>query len=181
MDLKLVFRTLLLAVAGVSFAIPALAQWQWIDKDGRKVYSDRLPPADIPEKNILKRPPGARIVAAPVAPEDSAATPATAAPAPAAANKSAANAPKLSGKDAQLEAKKKQAEEEEAAKKKAEADKVIQAKADNCARAQKGLASFQSGTRMATINAKGEREIMDDAARAAEVKRLQTIADSDCK
>jgi hypothetical protein len=45
MDLKLVSRTLLLAVAGASFAIPALAQWQWIDKDGRKVYSDRSPPS----------------------------------------------------------------------------------------------------------------------------------------
>lgn len=179
MDLKLVSRALLLAVAGVSFAIPALAQWQWIDKDGRKVYSDRLPPADIPEKSILKRPPGARMVAAPVAPEDSAATPATAAPA--AANKSAANAPKLSGKDAQLEAKKKQAEEEEAAKKKAEEEKVAKARADNCERTKKGMASLQSGVRVSTTNAKGEREIMDDNARAAEIKRLQTIAESDCK
>ena len=179
MDLKLVSRTLLLAVAGVSFAIPALAQWQWIDKDGRKVYSDRSPPADILEKNILKRPAGARMVAAPVAPEDSATTPATAAPA--AANKSAANAPKLSGKDAQLEAKKKQAEEEETAKKKVEEEKVAKARADNCERTKKGMAGLQSGIRVSTTNAKGEREIMDDNARAAEIKRLQGIADNDCK
>ncbi len=179
MDLKLVSRTLLLAVAGVAFAIPALAQWQWIDKDGRKVYSDRLPPADIPEKSILKRPPGARVVAAPVAPEDSATTPATAAPA--AANKSAANAPKLSGKDAQLEAKKKQADEEEAAKKKADEEKLAAVKADTCERAKKGLSSIQSGSRVITTNAKGEREVMDDAAKAAETKRLQGIADGACK
>jgi hypothetical protein len=43
-----------------SFAVTALAQWQWIDKDGRKVYSDRSPPSDIPEKNILKMPRGAK-------------------------------------------------------------------------------------------------------------------------
>src|SRR6186713_1813524 len=41
MDLKLVSRTLILAVAGGSFALTAFAQWQWIDKDGRKVFSDR--------------------------------------------------------------------------------------------------------------------------------------------
>jgi type IV secretory pathway VirB10-like protein len=179
MDLKLVSRALLLAVAGVSFAIPALAQWQWIDKDGRKVYSDRSPPADILEKNILKRPAGARMVAAPVAPEDSATTPATAAPA--AANKSAANAPKLSGKDAQLEAKKKQADEEEAAKKKADEEKVAAVKADTCERAKKGLSSIQSGARVITSNAKGEREVMDDAAKTAETRRLQGIADGACK
>lgn len=174
MDLKLVSRTLLLAVAGASFAIPALAQWQWIDKDGRKVYSDRSPPADIQEKNILKRPNGARMVAAPVAPAE----PETDAKPKINAN---ANAPKLSGKDPQLEAKKKQADEEEAAKKKAEEDKIAAAKADNCERAKKGLASIQSGVRMSTTNAKGEREIMDDAAKAAESKRLQGVAETSCK
>ena len=34
--------------------------------------------------------------------------------------------------------------------------------------------------RMATTNAKGEREIMDDAARAAEVKRIDEIMQSSC-
>lgn len=179
MDFKLVSRTLLLAVAGVSFAIPALAQWQWIDKDGRKVYSDRSPPADILEKNILKRPAGAKGAVAPVITESAVAAPAAGASAPAA--KTNTNAPKLSGKDAQLEAKKKQADEEEAAKKKAEEEKVAKAKADNCERTKKGIAGLQSGIRVSTTNAKGEREIMDDNARAAEIKRLQGIADNDCK
>jgi hypothetical protein len=179
MDLKLVSRTLLLAVAGVSFAIPALAQWQWLDKDGRKVYSDRSPPADILEKNILKRPPGARIAPAPVVADDSVTTSGAATPAPVA--KVNPGAPKLSGKDAQLEAKKKQAEEEEAAKKKVDEEKVAKARTENCERAKKGLASYQAGGRMAMTNAKGEREIMDDNAKAAEIKRLQGIADSDCK
>ncbi|MCZ8257417.1 MAG: DUF4124 domain-containing protein, partial [Polaromonas sp.] len=129
------------------------------------------------EKNILKRPPGACVVATPVAPEDSAAP----APAGAALKPNAGAAPKLSGKDAQLEAKKKQADDEEAAKKKAEEEKAAAAKAENCERAKKALANLQSGARMATTNAKGEREIMDDAAKAVEGKRLQGIADSACK
>lgn len=178
MDLKLVSRTLLLAVAGVSFAIPALAQWQWIDKDGRKVYSDRSPPADILEKNILKRPPGARVPAAPVVSEEPAA-PALASPAPAA--KGSPGAPKLSGKDAQLEAKKKQAEEEEAAKRKLEEEKTAKARSDNCDRAKKAIVNFQSGVRISKTNANGEREVMDDNAKAVEIKRLQAISERDCK
>lgn len=180
MDLKLVSRTLILAIAGGAFSVTALAQWQWIDKDGRKVYSDRSPPADIPEKSILKMPRGAKgksVVVTPV--DDPAAAPAAAASA--AATKTAANAPKLTGKDAQLEAKKKQAEDEEAAKKQAEQEKVAKAKTDNCERAKKSLAGFQSGQRIPYTNAKGERDYMDDKARAAEVTRIQGIVASDCK
>ena len=35
--------------------------------------------------------------------------------------------------------------------------------------------------RIAQLNAKGEREILDDAQRAAEVKRLQQVIARDCK
>ena len=169
MDLKLVPRTLILAIAGVSLSVSAWAQWQWIDKEGRKVFSDRSPPAEIQEKNILKRPgagslssPGNSVVAA-----------------PAAAGK--VSAPRLSGKDAQLEARKKQAEDAEADHKKAEDEKIAKARADNCERAKRGLANLESGVRIAVSNARGEREVMDDAARGAETKRLQGITASDCK
>jgi hypothetical protein len=104
MDLKLVSRTLILAVAGASFAFSAFAQWQWIDKDGRKVYSDRSPSSDIPEKNILKRPGNARISVAPITNDD----PAVTGPEPGVGPtvKKNGNAPAVSGKDAQLEARK---------------------------------------------------------------------------
>lgn len=178
MHFKSVFRPLLLAIACGSFALTAFAQWQWIDKDGRKVYSDRSPPAEIPEKNILKRPGGmARTAAAiePAASATDAAAPAASAPA------GKASAPKLSGKDTELEAKKKQAENEEAAKKKAEEEKLAKSRAENCERAKKHLASLQAGTRISTTNAKGEQEVMDDTKRAEESKRTQGIVDSSCK
>ena len=176
MDLKFASRTLMLALASSSFALTALAQWQWIDKDGRKVFSDRAPPGDVQEKNILKRPGGLNPTAAVPASEIVAAA-ALAASSPAVK----ASAPRLSGKDAQLEARKKQAEEEEEAKKKLEEEKTAKARADNCERAKKGLASIQSGIRLSVANAKGEREFMDDNARAAESKRLVAISESDCK
>ena len=87
----------------------------------------------------------------------------------------------MSGKDAELEAKRKKAEEEEAAKKKTEEEKVAKAKAENCERARSSLATLQSGMRMSAVNAKGEREVFDDAKRATESKRTQEIIDSNCK
>jgi hypothetical protein len=169
--MKLLQATLLT----LACALPAagFAQWQWIDKDGRKVFSDQSPPADIPANKILKQPGGR-------APAPDAAT--TAASAEAASPKpAAAPAPKISGKDKELEEKKKQAEAAEAEKKKAESEKLAKARAENCERAKKAKASFDSGVRITQLNAKGEREFLDDKARASETKRLQGIIDSDCK
>lgn len=183
MDLKITPKHLLLALAGWAFALSAAAQYQWVGKDGRKVFSDRPPPADIQEKDILKQP-GGRRAALPVIPAETteaASTTAASAPAAAAAKpKLDPNAPKISGKDAELEAKKKKLEEEAAAKKKAEDEKIAQAQAENCERAKKAVATFQSGVRVASTNAKGEREIMDDSARASELKRVQAVVDRDC-
>lgn len=179
MNARLAIRNFIFAAIGGAFTLTAMAQWQWLDKDGHKVFSDRSPPAEISEQNILKRPGNHRMAAAPAG-QSVAASPDTAASA-ATVKASAASAPRLSGKDAQLEARKKQAEDDEAAKKKVEEEKVAATKADNCERTRKGLAGLQSGVRMAVTNAKGEREIMDDNARALEVKRLQGIANSNCQ
>ena len=76
--------------------------------------------------------------------------------------------------------KKAPAKKEAATKKKAEDEKFALAQAENCERAKKAVATFQSGVRIASTNAKGEREIMDDNAKAAEIKRMQIVVDRDC-
>lgn len=175
MNFKFATKTLILALASSSFALAAMAQWQWIDKAGHKVFSDRAPPPDVAQKNILKQPGGKAITASPSADNTTAATtPMASFPG------GKASAPRLSGKDSELEARKKQADVEETAKKKAEEEKLAKAKADNCERAKKGLATVKSGMRLSTTNAKGEREFMNDDARLLEAKRLQGIADGDC-
>lgn len=183
MDLKITPKHLILALAGWAFALSAAAQYQWVDKDGRKVFSDRPPPADIREKDIVKQP-GVRRTALPVIPvetTEAASTTAAATPEAAAAKpKVDPKAPKISGKDTELEAKKKRLEQEAAARKKAEEEKFAQAQADNCERAKKSVATFQSGVRIASTNAKGEREIMDDETRASELKRAQALVERDC-
>jgi Domain of unknown function (DUF4124) len=153
----------------------AQAQWSWKDKDGSRVFSDQPPPGSVPEKDILKRPPGAR------APAAAAVSETVASSTPSSATSTTGTAPKISGKDSELEKKKKEAEAQEATKKKAEAEKTAAAQKDNCERAKRGKASFDSGQRISTANAQGEREVMSDAARAAESKRLQDIIASDCK
>lgn len=147
----------------------AAAQWQWVDKDGRRVFSDQAPPADIPPNRILKGPKGQAIPAA--AAEAPAAAPAT----------TAAALPKPTGKDPALEEKRKQAEAAEAAKKKAEQEKIAQAQAENCTRAKASKATLDSGVRIAQVNAKGEKEYMEDGQRAAELQRVNQMIARDCK
>ncbi len=155
-------------------AIAAQAQYQWVDKDGRRVFSDRPPPADIPDKNVLTQPRGARAPqAAPVAgPAASASEPASAA---------TAARPPAAGVDKALEEKKKQNEAAEAARKKADEERAAASRAENCKRAMSAKATLESGMRMARVNDKGEREVLDDAQRAAELKRVNAIIASDCK
>ena len=150
-----------------------MAQWQWIDGSGSRVFSDTPPPAGTLEKNILKRPGGVRQSVAPTS---------TAASTPSATGTIAAPSAKssASGKDNELEARKKQAEEAEQIKKKAELEKFTKARAENCERAKRAKATLDSGIRIATVNAKGEREIMDDKGRASEAQRLDETIRSDC-
>lgn len=159
-------RLLVLALLGAAFATPSIAQWKWRDSDGRVQYSDRPPPPGVAEKDILSKPPGARVVAA---------APASVTPAA-----SAAPQPAVRASDPQLEAKRKQQEQEEAAKRKAEEEKVAKAKAENCQRAKSYQRTLDDGIRIARTNDKGEREILDDAGRAKEVERNRQVIASDC-
>lgn len=162
-------RIALLALACL-VPLAASAQWQWIDKSGRKVFSDQAPPPDIAPDKILKRPgPRGRSVDAQPAAE----TAAAAASAPA--------LPKVTGKDKVLDEKKKQMDAAEAEKKKAQEEKVAAMRAENCTRAKSAKATYESGVRISRVDSKGEREILDDKQRAAELKHLDGVIARDCK
>jgi hypothetical protein len=166
-------RIFLLALA-CCLPLAASAQWMWLDKDGRKVFSDKAPPPEIAPERILKHP-GGRF-APQAAPEAGATTEAAAAPAAVAAPA----LPRPSGTDKGLEDKRKQADAAAAEKRKAEEARIAAVRADNCSRARAGKAGFDSGMRIARTNEKGEREIMDDAQRAAEAKHLEEVIARDC-
>ena len=168
-----------LVLVACTVSTSLMAQYQWVDKDGRKVFSDRPPPTDIPAKDILKQPPTRTRMPAQIAPvvADGVDKSAAGASAPV----GSASAPKGSGVDKDLEAKKKQAAQVDQEKKKEAEEQAAKAKAENCARAKQAKATYDSGIRIARTNEKGEREMLDEAARAAESKRVQTIIDADCK
>jgi hypothetical protein len=170
-----------LALLSLACLLPlaATAQWQWLDKDGRKVFSDQAPPPDIPAGRILKQP-GVRAPAAAASANVNASANTTAAAA-AAAPTGVDPALKPAGKDRALEEKRKQNEAAEAEKKKAQEAKVAEAREDNCRRARANKAGFESGQRIAYTNEKGEKEYMDDARRATELKRVEDIIARDCR
>ncbi len=182
-------RTFLLTLACLA-PLAVTAQWQWIDKSGRRVYSDQPPPPDIPDRNIVKAPGTRSLTITPVEPPPAAARPngaaapagtaapaASAAPAAAASAASQARAPN----DAAQEARRKASEAADLQRRKAEEERVARLRADNCSRARSAKATIDSGQRLVRTNDKGEREILDDNARAAESRRLEEIIASDCK
>ncbi|MGQ0598350.1 DUF4124 domain-containing protein [Aquabacterium sp.] len=144
-------------------------QWKWRDASGAIQYSDRPPPAGTPDKDILTRPTAAVRAAAKAAEAASAASAAATPVAPAA-----------SKADPELEARRKKADEEKAAKQKAEEEKIAQQKADNCQRARSYQRTLADGIRIVRTNQKGEREFLDDKARAEETQRNQEAISANC-
>jgi hypothetical protein len=164
-----------LLIAGL-WAPLAHAQWKWRDKDGHVTVSDRPPPREVADKDILGRPAAEqrRVAAAEAG--------ATAASSAAAASAPAGTGP--AGKaplDRELEIRRKAAEAEAAAKAKVEEDRQAARRADNCKRARTQMSTLDSGQRIARVNDKGEREVLDDNARAEEARRAREIIASECR
>jgi hypothetical protein len=161
--LSLAACLLALAAAGAH----AQALWKWRDAAGQLHISDTAPPPGTPAKNIISGP-GAGAAQALTPKSDAASAPAA-------------------GIDSALDKKKKAIDKDkadQAAREKADHDAAVAkneaVRQDNCTRAQANLQALQSGQRMAHYNDKGEREILDDSARAAEVKRTQDVVSSNC-
>lgn len=153
-------RIALLAVLLAS--LPVQAQiYQYKDASGRTVISDRPPPAGkAPAKTI----PG---------PAESGGDSAPAANGAAAAPKSLA--------DRELEFKKRQQEQKEAAEKAQKEAANKAARKDDCERAQRQLQVLESGERVVTRDAQGERVYIEDSQRAAEIDRARKFVADNCK
>ena len=161
----------LLGLAFAALSLPALAQWQWRGKDGSLNVSDRPPPREVPDKDILKRPSAEPVRST---------SPATAATAAASSPGRAASAAPTA-LERELQAKRRAAEQEKAAKTKADEDKDAERRAINCRSARGNLATLESGIRIARTNEKGEREFLDDSNRASEMRRAREVIASDCR
>jgi hypothetical protein len=151
MDKTLLFVCML----GVAFGAMA-QQYKWVDKDGKVRYGDTPPPGV--KATPLKPPPG------------------PSGPPPAAAKKDGEKplSPEAAFRKRQQEAKEK---EDKAAQERANAE----AKRANCNSAQATLKQLQSGQRISTMNAAGERAFMEEDQRAKEMERAQRAVSESCK
>jgi cytoskeletal protein RodZ len=168
--------SLLVAVSPYS-----MAQWQWIDGQGRKVFSDRPPPADIPANNVLRQPSGSS--------GSSGGSAGSRSPAPSTASAATNTTPAAatSGTDDRLAQRQRATQQQEGKQAaqdtaKAQADKarLTQARNDNCERARSARDTLTSGRMLGYTNAQGERGFMDEDTRAAEIQRAESVMNSDC-
>lgn len=170
--------SLLLLVLALSASGLAQAQWKWRDAKGQVQYSDRAPPASVPDKDVLQRPPGQRgaVVLLPmgVANPIAGAAAASAAALAASGAASAAAQRQRAGDEAKKRA-------DEAAQRKSTEDAQASRRAENCQLARDQIRIIQDGGRIARMNAQGEREILDDAQRARELERARAAQTSECR
>jgi hypothetical protein len=147
-------------------ALSAQAQWQWIDANGRKVFSDKAPPAGTPESKILKRP--GQLGSLPAAKEQSSQQET------ATSTANASSKTELDKAARDLKAREEQAEQ-------AFRERERQTIAQNCLQARRSLSTLSAGTRISTVNDKGEPDFMGDDQRAAETQRLQGYIATNCQ
>jgi hypothetical protein len=142
-----------LAVAVLLVATVANAEiYQWKDKNGKTIISDKPPTENVVEQKKTASDPSTA----------GAATPKTAA-------------------DRELEFRKRQKESQEGADKaKAEAAATTE-KQENCVRARRYLTTLESGERVSLRDDKGERYFMDDAQREQETAKAKQELQANCK
>lgn len=164
----------------------AQAQYQWKDDSGNMVYSDRPPPASIKPSQVVRAPAPKVIVKEDASKDAASAKQAANDPVAAAAARLragttiASNAPQ-SVADKDLESKKKAIEAEQADKKRqVDAERESRNRAA-CDDSRASVRTLESGMRVATTNAKGEREFLTDDQRNKRLADLKRDLATNCK
>ena len=143
-----------LAVIALLAATSANAQiYQWKDENGKTVISDKPPAGNTRQARTIE-----------------ADTPAASG---AAAQKTMA--------DRELDFRKRQRETQESTEKTQKEQSATAEKKENCERARRYLQGLESGTRIALLDANGERYYMDDAQREQETAKARQAVQSSCK
>ena len=148
---------------------PAQAQFVWKDSKGQLHASDQPPPADIADKDLIRRPKATR------------AAPPAAAPASASALQIPRQAAASGPVDPELAQRRARAEQDAKAKAQADERRIAAQRAENCQRARAHLATLDAGTRLVRVTAQGERVVVDDAQRTREAAEARNIITNDCR
>jgi hypothetical protein len=177
---------LLLALTLSVFALaPASAQYQWRDAKGRMVFSDMPPPQTVAKTQIIR---GFKPKPRPV---QEAADKAAAEAAQGAGQSEPRNQASISADDAPkptesrlaarlAEFDKRRDERLKARKDKAQKDKVAARKKALCRNLHADNRALTSGMRLARVNEKGEREIIDEKAKQIRLRENRELLAKHC-
>ena len=155
----MMIRLLVFSAASLFAAAVLAQQYKWVDQDGKVRYGDTPPPGA--KTTRLKPPSGA-----------------AAAPAGAPAAAGTRDGKPLTPEQA-FQKRQKESQDQAAKADKERAD--TESKRVNCELARGNLRALESGQRMATTNAAGERVYVDDAQRARDTERAQKAVADWCK
>jgi len=181
----------------------AQAQWAWRDVNGNTTFSDTPPPPTVAQKEILRQP-SAPIVSADGRSYGSAdstgsgasygtsGTLGTNAP----ANQESAPSSPVAGAaptgertrvpavrtlaDQEADFRKRQAERQKAEQKQAQDEAQARQRADVCNQATGYIKMIEDGTRLMRSDAEGNRNVLDEEQRAAEMQKTQNTIAKNC-
>jgi hypothetical protein len=165
-----------LLIAALAAAPNAFAQYQWRDENGRMVYSDMPPPASV-QPSAVQRAPARQAPA--VAPGGSGAT-ASDAPPPPTASAAPAAASEQSAAEREMAFRKRRLERAEAERKSAETQAAARRSAAACEDARTRARTLESGMRVARVNDRGEREVLDEETRTTQLESARRAMREHC-
>lgn len=172
--MRILMTTLTVTLALVCSAVQAQA-YRWVDKDGKVRYGDVPPPGA--KATTLKAPPpvpATRPAKEHAGKEDAAAA------VKENAKKDAKTGP-LTPVEQEQAYRERQLKAKEAKEKEDLNSVEAERKKQNCASSQEALRGLERGGRLATINAQGETQYLDDAQRAARVEQARAAVAESCK
>ena len=155
------------AILLASCAGAALAQYVWLNEQGVKQYSDKPPPASVPNSKILKAPRGAVQLGAPAKAAEATEIDAT--------KKTPATTAEMNADFNKRKMEKAEKDKESEQKAKLAADK-----AKNCEKVRNYKRVLDSGERISHMDPSGERSFITDEERAQETRTNNRMLD-DCK
>lgn len=164
-----------LTLCALGFAAPSLAQYVWLDENGRKHYADTPPPTSVPANKIIKSPfshtpktPAVNVNAETVTQPEKNSTAASPSVAP------------VTTAEKNADFQKRRIEQAEKEKKEADESKYKADVAKNCERARNYQRILDSGQRIGNTDKNGERTLMSDEQRTQEANETKKMLDQ-CK
>jgi hypothetical protein len=162
-------KKILLLIVAMLFSAAALAQYKWVDKDGKVRYGD-TPPAGV-KATPMNAPSGGYAPPPPAADKSAAKD-----------GKSAKAAPKgpLTPAEQDADFRKRQIEADKSREKDQKVAQEAQGKKQNCTAAQDQLRLYDSGQRIARTNPSGERYYLEEGQIAQESAKARQAVQQWC-